>query len=393
MRPKNLLLLIIITLLSSCATLQRGTLWKKGKVKHLDEMVSFPFEEKWGMIFLEVDINGQNFNFLLDTGAPNVIDKKALAALNLDAHFYGNVTDAYGNSDRLSFAITKDFEVGPLLHKRVGALIADFRSIPVFDCMEIDGLLGSNMMRKAVWQFDFKNKMIHVAPDASYFDLSKADKMPIGIKNTGTPVTDIDLGSTTLRRQTVDFGSGNGITILKDNIPASVITDTISISLGDAGTGLYGTQQDTVLYLRTDSLQIGSQQLTQMPLRVRSKTGGLLGLQYWKNFTVTIDWQSKLLYTEPYENSLNISSNSFGFGTKKRNDSLFVSSLTIPSPASEAGMELSDFILKIDDQPVREMEYCELLKNLNDVQEIEISILQNNQEKKVALKKRDLLKN
>lgn len=387
-----IVLFLICTSLSACVTLKRNRLWKKGDVRGLEEKVSFPFTEKWGMIFLPVTINGQTFNFLLDTGAPNVLDLKTLEALNIPTYPFGMVTDAYGNRNPLNFTITDQFTVGPLEHKKIGALIADFRSVPIFDCMEIDGLIGSNMMRKAVWQFDFRQKTIHVAPDASHFDLKRATPLRIRTKGTGTPITDIQLGPTRLKNQTVDFGSGNGITVLREKVPSSSIRDTVAIGYGNAGTGLYGASQDTVYYLRTDSLQIGPDNLSDAVLRARNNTGGLLGLKFWRNYTVTIDWSAGALYLEPYQDTPQIQSTSFGFGTDLSKDTLRVSSLTEPSPASEAGLQLQDRIIRLGNTPVAELDYCQVLEQLDTVQQIQLTIENGHRTQTVKLVKRDLYK-
>lgn len=388
---KRLIALLLISIsLSACVSLKRNQLWEKGDVLRLEEKVSFPFTEKWGMIFLPVTINGQTFNFLLDTGAPNVLDLKTLEALDIPAYPFGMVTDAYGNQNPLNFAITDQFTVGPLEHKKIGALIADFRSVPIFDCMEIDGLIGSNMMRKAVWQIDFRRKMIHVAPDASHFDLNQATQLRIRTKGTGTPITDIQLGQTRLKNQTVDFGSGNGITILKEKVPPSSIKDTVAISYGNAGTGLYGARQDTVYYLRTDSLRIGPDYLSDAVLRVRNNTGGLLGLKFWRHYTVTIDWSAGALYMEPYQDTPQIKSTSFGFGTDMSRDTLRISSLTKPSPASEAGLQLQDRIIRLGTTPVTQLDYCQVLEQLDRVQQIQLTLENDNRTRTVELVKRAL---
>jgi len=390
---KRIAFLLLLSLcLSGCVSLKRNSLWKKGKVLRLEEKVSFPFTEKWGMIFLPVSVNGQSFNFLLDTGAPNVLDQGTLEALGIPAYTYGMVSDAYGKRDRLSFAITNRFTIGPLQHKKVGALIADFRSVPIFDCMEIDGLIGANMMRKSVWQFDFRQKMIHVAPSVDYFELDQAEQLPIRSKNTGTPVTNIRLGSTLLKNQTVDFGSGNGITILKDKITEPMVQDTVAISYGNAGTGLYGSRQDTVYYLRTDSLQIGLDFLSSAVLRVRKNTNGLLGLRFWRNYRVTIDWSAGILYLEPNGDKPQIVSRGFGFGTEMSGDTLRVSTLTTPSPASAAGLLLRDQIIKLGTRLVSDLDYCQVLHQLDTAEQVQVTILRKEGPKIIQLEKRDLYK-
>ena len=69
--------------LSSCSLIKKNKLWLKGEMDPINEVVSFPFEERSGMIFLEVTINGRDYDFLLDTGAPNVLDQSIVDELGI----------------------------------------------------------------------------------------------------------------------------------------------------------------------------------------------------------------------------------------------------------------------------------------------------------------------
>ncbi len=384
-----LLLFAGILFLTSCTALQRASLWKKGRVVDLKETTVVPFSERWGMIFLEVELEGEPFNFLLDTGAPNVLDRRTAAALNKKPKAFGKVRDAYQRRARLDFTIVKNFGIGGLTFRNTGALIADFRSQELFDCMEIDGLIGSNLMQQAVWQIDFQEKEIRIAPSATAFDLRNARSLAFSHSTQGTPLVDVRIGSETMEDVRVDFGSGNGITTLRSKIPDSTLARAELVTLGTAGVGLYGPQQDTVHYLYHDSLRIAGQAIPPAVLRVRPLTEGLLGLRFWRQYLVTIDWQHNRLYFEP-NGSGNLVRRSFGCGFEAAGDTIRVSSLWIPSPASEAGVQLGDQLLAYNGAFGAVVGFCTLLEALEQTETAELRLQRDGRIFSVALEKRDL---
>ncbi|MEO0341025.1 MAG: aspartyl protease family protein [Bacteroidota bacterium] len=365
---------LIFSFLFSCSSLKKRNLWQQGRIVDLSEKQTFPFEREWGMIFLEVKINGQPFNFLLDTGAPNVLDKKTVEKLGIPYKSFGSVGDAYGRREKLSFTNTASFDIGPLHFEEVAALIADFRSVQIFDCMDIDGLIGSNLMRKAVWQFDFEKEEITVAPSIKDFDVSQADTLPIYPSSQGTPRINFSLGSKEYFGVKVDFGSGNGLTTPIELVPEKQINDAGIITVGEVGTGLYGGQKDTVRYVYSDSIKLGETLISPGILRVRPKTGGLVGLNFWENYLVTIDWKNKRLYYELNEDSPKMKQNTFGFGLELKKSQVLINSLTSPSPASEAGIQLGDQVLEFNGEKVEDIPYCGFLELLQDTDEVQFKL-------------------
>jgi C-terminal processing protease CtpA/Prc len=73
-------------------------------------------------------------------------------------------------------------------------------------------------------------------------------------------------------------------------------------------------------------------------------------------------------------------------------DTLLVSSLTEPSPASEAGLQLQDRIIRLGNTPVAELDYCQVLEQLDTVQQIQLTIENGHRTQTVKLVKRDLYK-
>ncbi len=390
MSIRVIIFFLIVSLLTSCSSLKKRNLWQQGRIIDLSEKQTFPFEREWGMIFLEVKINGQAFNFLLDTGAPNVLDEKTVEQLGIKYKSFGSVGDAYGRRQKLNFTNTATFDIGPLHFEEVAALIADFRSVQIFDCMDIDGLIGSNLMRKAVWQFDFEKEEITVAPSIRDFDVSRADTLAIFPSSQGTPRINFSLGSKEVFGVKVDFGSGNGLTTPRELVPEAMIDQADITTVGEVGTGLYGGQKDTVHYVYSDSVKLGKTLIAPGVLRVRPKTEGLVGLNFWENYLVTIDWKNKRLYYELNKDAPNMRQKTFGFGLELNKGSVFINSMSTPSPASEAGIQLGDQVLELNGQKVADIPYCGFLEQIQDMDEVNFKLKRDGEMLDLTIKRTDI---
>ena len=92
---KNAILLLLCPLLFvDCQSPTK--IWKEGALQREAFLTQIPMTIKNDLIFLAVTIGGQPFNFLLDTGAPNVITTEVAETLNLKKKKYGRVGDSQG---------------------------------------------------------------------------------------------------------------------------------------------------------------------------------------------------------------------------------------------------------------------------------------------------------
>ena len=113
-----------------------------------------PFEYRLGLIILKVDIAGKEYDFVLDTGAPNVISKELAQKLGLNNVSEQKVGDSQGEYSNLGFTTIEKVTIGGIHFLNTGAAIADLELSKEVGCLKIDGLIGSNLMKKAIWKFD-----------------------------------------------------------------------------------------------------------------------------------------------------------------------------------------------------------------------------------------------
>src|SRR5690554_1006348 len=126
--------------------------------KNYFHMVSY--EDKNGKIILEVQIEKKPYKFLVDTGAVTILSETLKKTLTL--HPLGNIktTDQSGLTDSLSVVVVPEISIGNIKFKDTPALIVKENSALIFDCLEIDGIIGSNLLKNSIIQFRSQEKKI-----------------------------------------------------------------------------------------------------------------------------------------------------------------------------------------------------------------------------------------
>ena len=162
-------ILMTILVLQSCSTLKVSKLLKKGSVENTEFLEEIPFNYVNDLIFIDVVIKGNSYNFIFDTGAEiSVIGEHIKNEVN-----YKNVTSYAVETSTMTsvnqeFVALEDLTVGSVLFERTGAAIMDISHFDAFfGCRTVDGILGNNLMRKAAWQVDYQNKKIILSDDIS----------------------------------------------------------------------------------------------------------------------------------------------------------------------------------------------------------------------------------
>jgi len=98
---------------------------KNGEVEQEEFSVQIPFEYRLGLIILKVNISGEEYDFLLDTGAPNVISNELAKKLEINIVTRQKVGDSQGQKSDLELAKLDKISIGGIHFLNTGAAIAD----------------------------------------------------------------------------------------------------------------------------------------------------------------------------------------------------------------------------------------------------------------------------
>ncbi|HEY1040840.1 MAG TPA: retropepsin-like aspartic protease, partial [Bacteroidia bacterium] len=181
---------------------------KRGEVEQKQFKVEVPFEMRLGVIVIKVNINGIDRDFIVDTGAPNVISKELSEELKLTAVTNRKTGDSQGNSSSLSYVEIKKITIGGINFLNTGAAVGDLKQSTEVGCLRVDGFIGANLMRKAIWQFDYTKQLITITSSMDSLEVpANADKINFYSRITGTPLADIEYNGVMDKGVTIDLGS------------------------------------------------------------------------------------------------------------------------------------------------------------------------------------------
>lgn len=352
---------------------------------------SFKFNlAQW--VIIKAKLNGmqEEQKFILDTGSPCTFSFKTKEDSKLKTKKLfrlGSYKTDYGFSD---------VNISNITYKNLQFLAMDYE---LFNWHKLSGIIGVNAMQNSIWEINFKDSVITVSDQLTNFknitNVYKTKFKPyseqqtpvvkLTINNKDTITAFIDTGEPGFISLNSDFD----VTSLKNKYPESVKTAYYDID--DQGKKLKKKLIYEKDYIKLASLKIGDFEIdSSITQRVSLYKGrNLVGVEFLKNFIVTIDFKNYDLYLKPLEKT-NFPKNiaSYGFEIYRMKDFLEVGFIYKGSLAEQLGIACGDKIIKINNQNIKDIDK-DILESLTDdlPSDKEITITFKDKEKEITLKK------
>lgn len=161
MKLRNLYLVLLCVFLLDCSSSKLSTLFNNGKLNRENFITQIPFTYKLGLMIVQVEIEGEQYNFMVDTGAPCVISEELEKKLGLKPILRDKVGDSQGNMQQQNFYKLPEIIFGDLKFTEIGVVAADLKKSKIIACLEVDGFIGSNLLRKGNLPIRFPSKANH----------------------------------------------------------------------------------------------------------------------------------------------------------------------------------------------------------------------------------------
>lgn len=398
---KNYLYIISLIVLCSCAGSKAAKYLEQGNVLEKNFKTTIPFEYRNGFIVIKIEIKGETYDFILDTGSSNVLSKELNAKLGILPLGSEDVGDVYGDTQRLEYTKINKIKIGGVNFLETVAAISDFNSVTLISCLDVDGIIGSNLMRHAVWDFDFKKQTITITDTESNLKIPanhKESKFYIGY--AGIPSITTKVNGMTVLNNTIDFGFTGGV-ILPFKVFEKQKNKRIKKwvkSYGEGFTGIYGSKKNITSYnSKIDEIKIGNLTVKNRIVYSAPFMENIFGLAFFKNYRVILNWKIKrikMIEVNPLKDEVYLN---YGLNYSYKNSLIYVSALTENSNASKY-LKIGDQIVSVDDKNYLSIdldEWCKITEKgvFDDTKnKITISILRNGDKMTFQLDRKDLLK-
>jgi len=299
MKIKAFIFLITLILISSCSTSKAVKYLKEGEIDQENFKVTFPFEIKKGWIVVPVEIENKKYKFLLDTGTPTLVSKELAKSLKMKVIDSVNASDVYNKSQKNKYTRIETVSIGSANFKGIVALINDFNINPMWSSLEVDGFIGSNLMRHAIWDIDFNQKQITITDDESTLNLPEGiiqNKLYIGV--AGVPAVACKVNGKKIWNFTIDFGYNGDIVIPFSEFERQIENGEISNfkkSNTQGVIGIYGREDKSrESYTGViNEIEFGNSILKEQKVYSEKYLVKTFGLDFFRNYRVILNWDSK----------------------------------------------------------------------------------------------------
>lgn len=317
-------------------------------------------------IIIPVTIDGTVYRFLFDTGAPNVISKELSERIKPEILRSTETRDAAGNKDDLNIVLVPELSIGHKTFKNTKALSYDLKKIDIFECLDIDGFIGSNLLENTIVQINFDTKTLTLTNNKHKLDLDKkkSTKMEL-VGEQKSPFIFIDIeGKVNARDQVmVDTGmdgfydiSHRSYDIFKNN---NILKD-LATAQGGYIVSLLGNAQKTEQHrVLVPKIKVAGTSFIDLVTITIDDNFSRIGTDMLKHGLVTIDFKNKRFYFDTKEETIEVSKPLPEITPTVMNGRLVVGYVWDKDLKNK--ISYGDEIIKIDDKNIAEMNICDFI--------------------------------
>ena len=355
-----------VCLLVSFASYGQKVKFNRGRSVEKNFYAVIPYEELKSKLIIPVEIEGKTYRFLFDTGAPNLIGHALNDQIKTNEINSIQVKDANDSKRPLQVVEIPMLAIGGIFFKNSPAVVNDSSSNFLFDCLEIDGIIGSNLVRNSIVQIDTRKREIKITNNEDKLALKGMKSIDMALsKGQSSPYLWISLKGEGKAKEQVLFDTGaQGFYDLSfqsfQTLNGLKVFDKVETANGYKGLGLFGVAEPTLHYrvLVPEISLLGAtfeNIVSISTTAVKSRIGADI-LKYGK---VTLDYKHQKFYFEPFENRVDLSEELWGLSPTMKESSLVVGLVWEDELAKR--VQYGDKILQINEIKVGDMELCDLL--------------------------------
>jgi hypothetical protein len=364
MNPKNFLPLVILLLSLALAT---GLSQQTAPVTSRE--VSIPFEMVTRHIVVKVTVDkSRPLSFVFDTGAGRgIIDIDRAKELGLTLHGRIGVggagaqtqTGAKVRDARWSFVGLENFSQPISLTFSLANIAARFGH-------DFDGIIGSEFISQFVVEVDYEARLLKLHDKSKFKYTGAGESIRVQLNEQGHPsieaeVTPID--SKPIRaRFVLDLGSGGALALHSPFVTEHNLLDGKNKTIRAIGVGGAGGQS-TGRFGRVAELKIGTFRISNPTTLFSEDKGGAfassslagnIGQRIAGKFKLFLDYDNRRIIFEPtksFAERFDHVTPGFALRAEDKNFKTFrITDILENAPASEAGLQKDDLIMKVNEK-------------------------------------------
>jgi len=382
---KELKLLIIFLLVSIKINEQEKISANQGYVENKKYFNEIQYEDRNGKIIINVQIENKSYRFLLDTGAATAISEKLQSSIKLQKLGNIKMTDQSGLTDSLEVVSVSEINIDGIKFRNIPAFVAKSDSDIFFPCLEIEGIIGSNLLRNSTIQFRPKEKKIILTDKSKNLKLKKRNAVEMIVtQNQSSPIIPIKLiKDNQVGNEFVLFDTGDKDFYVSSNrsytqLQSQVdIYDIIAKSIGTFSVGFFGTASENEhLLLKIPNLRIGNIDFHNVFTKTTYDETSRIGSELLKYGNITLDYKKKRFWFESFQRNKTIKLNEKPWPIEPvlNNQNEIVVGIIWDESLIDK-INVGDKILKFGNINYESMSHCEIMNSTFNVENSEAILI------------------
>lgn len=343
----------------------------QGKLESTNKLMEVPLTGAQKEILVKAELKGEEFTFLLDTGAPFFISNAIQAKHNFPVLFKANLSDASGKVDETIVVSVDSLNIGPFVFTNVWAVVINMDN-ETHQCHEFVGNFGSNLLNFLTVQFDLQNNKVTLADNLSLLGSKPVAFQPATLsaqRDFYFPITIHDRIT-----DTIHFDSGDGslyeisqrtVEKLLVHNPGSILAKGFGItSMGSLGLPEYSNQ-----YIIKADLSFANSVISNGIANNTYAKKSRLGRYLFHYGKITLDYPNQRYAFEKYESPVPPEISDFGFTIITNNNRVFTGTVWEGSKAEKKGMYSGCEIIQMNEIKLSDLGSCEVERAVDQLKE------------------------
>ncbi|MBJ6369200.1 retropepsin-like aspartic protease [Snuella sedimenti] len=357
---------IIFCFVLTITTYSQKTTFKTGRPTTKNYYTQINYKNINGKLIIPVVINKKTYRFLFDTGAPNLISSTLASTIGKSNNPTISVSDANLKKQHMELTTIPLLTIGEVTFKNTSALVFDRTNNLVFDCYAIDGIIGSNLLRKSVIQILPKKHLIILTNNRNKLELNKSKSIDLMLEgNQSSPYINIKIKGhkNANEKVLIDTGASGFYDMCKTNyavLEQHNVVQPFATGRGASSIGLLGTSEEQIQYqIKIPTIEIAGHDFKNVSTITSSDSNSRIGSEILKYGAITINFKDKQFYFGAYDSENDLTEKHFGFTPTIKNNKLIVG--IVWDDTLKSKISSGDEILKVNDLNFSELNICDLI--------------------------------
>ena len=338
--------------------------------------------------FVKVVIDGKEYLFLFDTGASGCFIFSEIAG-NANIESTLPIEDA-GGKEKNANVVFKNIRIGKSLFNNIVCLVANTERLANLGCVNIDGVIGTSLIKLCNWKLDPTNQMISFSKSSFKKEINSTE-CNIEFTDSRLPLVQLSydqIGFYAL----IDSGFSGYFQSNDEVLWKSKKYKKLKRKegFGQYALAAFSIQNSYVSNLKIDSLKTQSGFITNIPATICSCKPTIGSALLKRNVFVYNFLEKKMILTPVNYDTTLTNIFDIGFGLNDSNQ-LVINFVWENRETKKAGFRIGQQVLKIDNNETGKLsnaDFCDLKKSLQSKYELKVTLLFGEKMKEFVLFKK-----